>query len=290
MLQEKSHYSLAEAAELATCKPLDLLHYAVQGKIFLLTGVPDGIDFRTYDEFTNEIGIPFLMKPQLLTVMQSYCLKIELNGRTEQSDFKEGYIIDSSGRLKRLLPSYGRPELNHRWAVWRTFQGESVKCLELISERLFVIHADLITLIDPKIKLEKSEEKKLKTPKENKSNQKNTNNHRSMAEIKIEDPVNFCNDSEPDHRETKPKDIVTTKQPKYKEDNHTESLTKILRLKEVQIRTGLSRSTIYDRLNPKSARHDPTFPKRIHIGSDAVGWIESEIQAWLELRITVSRS
>lgn len=64
---------------------------------------------------------------------------------------------------------------------------------------------------------------------------------------------------------------------------------KINRLKQVIALTGLSRSTIYDRINPKSKRYDASFPKSIKLGSalqvGAVGWIESEIQAWIKQRI-----
>jgi prophage regulatory protein len=57
-----------------------------------------------------------------------------------------------------------------------------------------------------------------------------------------------------------------------------------IRLPEVLQRTGLSRSTIYDKLDPKSPRHDPTFPKRRNLGSGSVGWLESEINDWLSSR------
>ena len=60
----------------------------------------------------------------------------------------------------------------------------------------------------------------------------------------------------------------------------------IIRLKHVIALTGLSRSTIYDRMNPKSKRYDASFPKSIKLGATpqagAVGWIESEIQAWIQ--------
>lgn len=63
----------------------------------------------------------------------------------------------------------------------------------------------------------------------------------------------------------------------------------ILRRKQVQARLGLARSTLYDKLNSRSPRHDPTFPKPIKIGIAAIGFIESEIQAWLESRLCASR-
>ena len=66
----------------------------------------------------------------------------------------------------------------------------------------------------------------------------------------------------------------------------------ILRRKQVEARTGLSRSTIYAKLrrNPNRPRdYDPTFPKPVSMGAKAVGWIESELDAWLTAQIAKSR-
>lgn len=57
----------------------------------------------------------------------------------------------------------------------------------------------------------------------------------------------------------------------------------ILRRKQVEARTGLARSTIYDRIK------GGTFPAPISLGEKAVGWIESEIDAWLTAQIDKSR-
>jgi prophage regulatory protein len=62
---------------------------------------------------------------------------------------------------------------------------------------------------------------------------------------------------------------------------------KILRIPDVQKKTGMSRSTIYNKLNPSSKYFDPTFPKPIRLGNgpaSSVGVIESEIDAWIEAR------
>lgn len=58
----------------------------------------------------------------------------------------------------------------------------------------------------------------------------------------------------------------------------------ILRRKQVEARTGLSRSTIYQRIA------DGTFPKAVNLGGRAVGWLESEIEDWLAQRVNASRS
>lgn len=66
----------------------------------------------------------------------------------------------------------------------------------------------------------------------------------------------------------------------------------ILRRKQVEARTGLSRSTIYAKMrrNPKRpSDYDPTFPTPVSVGAKAVGWIEAEIDAWLIAQIEKSR-
>ena len=63
---------------------------------------------------------------------------------------------------------------------------------------------------------------------------------------------------------------------------------RILRLPEVIKKTGVSRSGIYGKLshNPsKPTLHDPTFPKPVQLGPRSMGFIESEVDGWLEQRI-----
>ena len=59
--------------------------------------------------------------------------------------------------------------------------------------------------------------------------------------------------------------------------------TRFLKLPEVQIRTGKSRSSIYQ------GTKDGTFPKPIRIGPRAVAWIEAEIEAHNQSCIDASR-
>ena len=58
---------------------------------------------------------------------------------------------------------------------------------------------------------------------------------------------------------------------------------RFLRVREVQARTGLSRSTIYLRLD------QGRFPRPVSLGPRAVGWIESEVDEWIRERIAESR-
>lgn len=56
----------------------------------------------------------------------------------------------------------------------------------------------------------------------------------------------------------------------------------MMRLKDVIQITRLSRSTIYDIMDKKSKRYDPTFPKQIKLTERSVVWRADEITAWLE--------
>lgn len=56
--------------------------------------------------------------------------------------------------------------------------------------------------------------------------------------------------------------------------------SRVIRLPACLNIIGLSRSTVFDISNPKSPRHDPTFPKKVQIGLRAIGWYEDEIFAW----------
>ncbi len=59
----------------------------------------------------------------------------------------------------------------------------------------------------------------------------------------------------------------------------------ILRRKQVEARTGLSRSTIYAKMGDPSSG----FPSAIRLGARSVGWVAAEIEAWLKSRIAASR-
>ncbi len=58
---------------------------------------------------------------------------------------------------------------------------------------------------------------------------------------------------------------------------------KIIRLQAVKARCGLSRSTLYNRMAAGE------FPSPIALGARSVGWVESEINAWIAARINASR-
>jgi prophage regulatory protein len=58
----------------------------------------------------------------------------------------------------------------------------------------------------------------------------------------------------------------------------------LLRLPQVRERVGLSRSTIYARVA------NGTFPAPIRIGSNAVAWVDRDVDDWIAAQIEASRA
>ena len=59
----------------------------------------------------------------------------------------------------------------------------------------------------------------------------------------------------------------------------------ILRLPAVSALVGLSRASIYNRLDPRSKWHDPRFPRPVSLNGrkkgGAVGWIARDVLNWI---------
>ncbi len=60
--------------------------------------------------------------------------------------------------------------------------------------------------------------------------------------------------------------------------------TRLLRLPDVEARTGYKKSAIYKKM------HEGTFPALVKIGPRASGWVEDEINAWIKTRIHEHRT
>ncbi|PWI32151.1 transcriptional regulator [Vibrio albus] len=56
-------------------------------------------------------------------------------------------------------------------------------------------------------------------------------------------------------------------------------MTRLIRKEEVIKLTGLSKSSIYDRMNAGK------FPKSVPLGGRSVAWVESEVTLWVESQI-----
>ena len=57
----------------------------------------------------------------------------------------------------------------------------------------------------------------------------------------------------------------------------------VLRLPEVKLKTGLSRSSLYNFIKQGN------FPPPIKLGARSSGWLNSEIEAWIQQRTNASR-
>ncbi|NOI78529.1 AlpA family transcriptional regulator [Vibrio coralliilyticus] len=57
---------------------------------------------------------------------------------------------------------------------------------------------------------------------------------------------------------------------------------RFLRIQDVISLTGLGRSTIY-----KFMADETDFPKSVPLGGRAVAWVESEIEDWMESRLSI---
>lgn len=65
-------------------------------------------------------------------------------------------------------------------------------------------------------------------------------------------------------------------------NNGSLDLRRIVRLAQLLEFLGLSRSTVYLRLNPKSKYHDPKFPKPVRLGAKAVGWLMADVCEYID--------
>nr|WP_196239654.1 AlpA family transcriptional regulator [Klebsiella michiganensis] len=65
----------------------------------------------------------------------------------------------------------------------------------------------------------------------------------------------------------------------YLEKENTVTSHQLLRLKQVEEKTGLKRSQIYLYMK------EGAFPRSIKIGPASVAWLESEIDDWINLKL-----
>ena len=55
----------------------------------------------------------------------------------------------------------------------------------------------------------------------------------------------------------------------------------VIRMKDLVVLLGLSRSTIYNKINPRSRWYDKRFPMPLRLGGASIGWLLADIEAWL---------
>lgn len=94
---------------------------------------------------------------------------------------------------------------------------------------------------------------------------------------------NQANRSAQDDLELKPAQIDTqTHSVKMRQENCLRDPKAVIRLDKLLGLLGVSRSTVYLRINPESKYYDPMFPKSIRLGAKSVGWILADVYAYIE--------
>lgn len=84
-------------------------------------------------------------------------------------------------------------------------------------------------------------------------------------------------------RRTSGSSLVPNTKDRHERPPGTDRPVSILRLRAVLAKLGISRTGLYERIK----RGD--FPRQIQLGPKAVGWLQHEVEAWLEQRIEISR-
>ena len=62
----------------------------------------------------------------------------------------------------------------------------------------------------------------------------------------------------------------------------TFQMNQLISIKEVIKFVGVGRSTIYEMMDEFSPYYDPTFPKKVKITQNRIGWSAYEINQWIE--------
>jgi prophage regulatory protein len=64
----------------------------------------------------------------------------------------------------------------------------------------------------------------------------------------------------------------------------------LLSIRQISARLGISKSTIYRRLDHKDKLYDPKFPRPLKVGETTTRWIENEVTEWIENLIKTQRN
>lgn len=291
----RTYYSLDAAAEIAGCKAVDLLHFAVQKKCEIMFAIPDFIELRVFIQDENISEPPFIgLQPRFLVLSPENCLQIELNKACLQSDFRRGYVVSDQGGLNPMPTHYGRHHLMKTRCYWRTFKEGLVYFSEIGIDQLVIKREDLQRLLgEPDATSAPSTE----SPDQSSAPPRQQSRRQTQSKRKSADSSSGnCGDKTTEtaqedlNSKQQPAAVVepvkTSPRPSVPPNATTGSdvSLKVLRKKQVREMTGLSYSTIYAKLNPKSAQYDPSFPRQFRISAGTVGWYQSDIVAWLQSR------
>ena len=65
----------------------------------------------------------------------------------------------------------------------------------------------------------------------------------------------------------------------------TFQMNQLINIKQVVLFTGVGRSTIYEMMDENSPYNDPTFPRKVKITQNRIGWSAYEIHQWIESKL-----
>lgn len=62
-------------------------------------------------------------------------------------------------------------------------------------------------------------------------------------------------------------------------------MNQLINIKQVVLFTGVGRSTIYEMMDENSPYYDATFPRKVKITQNRIGWSAYEIHQWIESKL-----
>ena len=65
----------------------------------------------------------------------------------------------------------------------------------------------------------------------------------------------------------------------------TFQMNQLINIKQVVLLTGVGRSTIYEMMDENSPYYDATFPRKVKITQNRIGWSAYEIHQWIESKL-----
>ncbi|AVH14896.1 helix-turn-helix transcriptional regulator [Acinetobacter indicus] len=65
----------------------------------------------------------------------------------------------------------------------------------------------------------------------------------------------------------------------------TFQMNQLINIKQVVLFTGIGRSTIYEMMDENSPYYDATFPRKVKITQNRIGWSAYEIHQWIESKL-----
>ena len=65
----------------------------------------------------------------------------------------------------------------------------------------------------------------------------------------------------------------------------TFQMQQLISIKQVIQFTGVGRSTVYEMMDENSPYYDPTFPKKVKITQNRIGWSAWEVHQWIESKL-----